>query len=591
MFVGWVLYACGSGIDFTDEGYYLNWIAHPELYAVSHTQFGFLFNPLYHLLGEDLVLLRQANVLIFIGVSWAFFSILLLGRARPTGIRSAQPWVGLAFVLSVSSLVIFYIWLPTPNYNTLALQGLLLGGCGWGLVQIDSRRAVAWGFFLLGIGAWLTFMAKPTTAFIAGLLFFTSLAARRQLAWRPVAIAIITAGLLLLVSAWLIDSSVLKFAERMRGAAADMEKMQGKYTLREILRFDNFNLTHREITILWVGAVFVFLGGFLARSTRRPLQITADCLTLVTLIAFLSTVGFYFFCRPSLLNLFGFELTPLFSYSSAWDWMNNFPFAGVQLLAWPLGALLVFLIGLRQRPNLSAIVAALCFLALPYAYVFGTNGNYWSAMGGAAVFWCAGGLILLWPEPPGPIRWPQFLPFTSAILAGTVIILALATEAPYRQAQPLRKNQISVQISGRGSLRVPAGTAAYINEVARILEQNGFQPGDPVIDLTGHYPTLLHLIGASPIGLAWLPGGYGGSEAVTQSGLDRVPREDLRRAWVLSEPEGLRNLPPQLLQRYDLDLQRDYEEVGTVDSPVADYSRSFKQHLLKPKIPRLRAGN
>ena len=50
------------GFDFTDEGYYLNWISNPFYYEASATQFGFIYHPLYLFVGEDLVLLRKTNL-------------------------------------------------------------------------------------------------------------------------------------------------------------------------------------------------------------------------------------------------------------------------------------------------------------------------------------------------------------------------------------------------------------------------------------------------------------------------------------------------------------------------------------------------
>ena len=45
--LGWVLLNCRAGFDFTDEGFYLNWIANPWNYRASLSQFGFVYHPLY----------------------------------------------------------------------------------------------------------------------------------------------------------------------------------------------------------------------------------------------------------------------------------------------------------------------------------------------------------------------------------------------------------------------------------------------------------------------------------------------------------------------------------------------------------------
>ena len=61
--LSWMLWYSRYGFDFTDEGFYLVWIANPFNYRVSTSQFGYLYHPLYLLLGRSISLLRQANVL------------------------------------------------------------------------------------------------------------------------------------------------------------------------------------------------------------------------------------------------------------------------------------------------------------------------------------------------------------------------------------------------------------------------------------------------------------------------------------------------------------------------------------------------
>ena len=52
------------GLEFSDEGFYLNWIANPETYSISYTHFGFLFAPLFDLLGNNIAFLRIAGIII-----------------------------------------------------------------------------------------------------------------------------------------------------------------------------------------------------------------------------------------------------------------------------------------------------------------------------------------------------------------------------------------------------------------------------------------------------------------------------------------------------------------------------------------------
>lgn len=583
--LGWLLYLCGAGIDFSDEGYYLNWIAHRELYPASATQFGFVYGPLYDLVGHNLVLLRQANLLLTMGCGWFFFSLLVLDQRRPTG-RERVAWLALAFVFSVSTLTVFHLWLPTPSYNTLTLQGLVLGGGGLCLIRRDAAENRSRGYILLGVAGVLTFLAKPTTAAAAAPLFIACLAARRQLTWRGSLIIGLTCLLFLAIAALAIDASMAQFYARIANAATDAEKLQSSHSFWEIVRFDTFNLNRTQHYILWLGAAFVGVTCWLAASGAGVLRLGSLSLVLASFTGFLAVISFYYFSQPSLLRLYGYELSPFFSYAPSNEWIRRFPpTGGVLLLAWPMGALAVLLTRIFRRPAWSELGVALGLLLMPYAYVMGTNVNHWQAMGGAAVFWCAAGLIWLWPSAPAEPRWPQFLPYAAAVFTGTVLLLIPATEAPYRQRQPLRMNSERVAGNEGDLLRVPADTAHYIRNVRILLDEHGFKPGDPMIDLTGHYPALLHVIEAQPIGHAWLLGGYPGSDGFVRRGLDRVPLETLRRAWVLTQPDGPRALSPDLLRHYGLDLTKDYEEVGTIDSPVAEYSISFKQHLHRPKSP------
>lgn len=576
-----LLYLSRSGIDFTDEGYYINWIAHRELYPVSPTQFGFVYGPLYDLVGQNLVLLRAANLVLTLGCGWFFFGQLILDQRRPVGAERLA-WLALAFVLSLSSLTVLYLWLPTPSYNTLALQGLLLGGGAIGLIRRDAAENRTRGYLLLGAAGVLTFLAKPTTAAAAAPLFLVCLAVRRQLTWRGLLLMALTSLVGMVAAALAIDASLTRFYLRLAKAAADTQLLQSSYSFWATVRVDSFDLTRPQHHALWYGAAFLGITSWLAASSRRGLGLVSCGLVLASLSALLAIFGFYFFHRPSLLNLYGYELGPLFSYSSGGEWIRRFPNSGVLLLAWPVGAFAACLVRFSRRPAWSEMTVALCLLLMPYAYVVGTNVNYWQAMGGAAVFWCAAGLVCLGPSTLVAPSWPQFLPLAAGAFAGTVLLLVPAIEAPYRQRQPLHMNGARIAGMEGGFLRVPDDNAHYIQSVKELLDRHGFEPGEPMIDLTGRFPTLLYLVKAKPVALAWMLGGYPGSEAFVRQGLDRAPPESLRRAWVLSEPGGPRALSPALLEPYDLDLARDYEEIGTVNSPLAEHSRSFKQHLYKP---------
>ncbi|WVV48786.1 hypothetical protein THH46_08975 [Pseudomonas sp. NA13] len=127
--LGWLLKYSTYGIEFTDESFYLVWISNPFIYDVSLTQFGFIYHPLYRLLDGDIAALRQANILMTFGLAWGLAYVLLSSLA-PESREKRIVLHTAAAGLAGSVLIFFDIWLPTPSYNSLALQALLITSIG-----------------------------------------------------------------------------------------------------------------------------------------------------------------------------------------------------------------------------------------------------------------------------------------------------------------------------------------------------------------------------------------------------------------------------------------------------------------------------
>jgi hypothetical protein len=82
-------------------------------YHASVSQFGFVYHPLYKLVGGDIALLRQANVLISFALGWALCFTLLRSisiRWDTVGV-SQSGLVGIAIVAGTGSLAFFDLWL------------------------------------------------------------------------------------------------------------------------------------------------------------------------------------------------------------------------------------------------------------------------------------------------------------------------------------------------------------------------------------------------------------------------------------------------------------------------------------------------
>ncbi len=113
----------GYGLDRTDEGLYLLAMARPGDDPATVYLFGHLLAPLYRLLGGDVTGLRLAG-----GAAVAVLSAWLLHAAAEVG--GARRWErALAAVVGGGAAAVAFAWFPmTPSYNTVALCGCLLVG-------------------------------------------------------------------------------------------------------------------------------------------------------------------------------------------------------------------------------------------------------------------------------------------------------------------------------------------------------------------------------------------------------------------------------------------------------------------------------
>ncbi len=516
------------GIDLTDEGYYLQWIDHPRAYAESVTLFGFLYHPFYQWLNGDLVLLRQGNLLLTLGLSiWLAYGMLLPETSR-------RERIGIAFLLGLSAMMSYALWLPTPNYNSLNLQALLLAANG--LVMVQRRPEWLWSWILLGLSGALTFLAKPTSALALAVVVVGYLLLRRLWKWRGV-VATVCSGLgALVLSALLIDGSITRFIARLHTGALDALLMDEK--AKPFIRFDSLSIGVLEATGMIVGLLLVF------GTARLPARYGCALMYAALFFGFLVIA----------------EMVPEFS---AYRRMFGLIFWGPVL-----GAVLY-----RQwfpQPNLWPRALAIVFMLLPLVYCFGTNNNYWAASALTAVFWLLAAVALL-PRHAFPIA--------VAGLLGTLLVLSMAISHPYRQSQPLTLLDARVTLPATGTeLTVHPSSARYLTELSAALPV-----GTPVIDMTGVSPGALSAVGAVSKAAAWMIGGYSGSANLMHARLTRLSCTEIAESWILAEPGNRGRLPLDELPRYGIDLAR-YTKFGPFAVPLlTDAETPRMQFLYQPK--------
>ena len=568
-----VLNYSSYGFDFTDESYYLVWISNPFIYEVSVAQFGYIYHPLFWLLGGDIAAFRQVNALITYGLSW-WLAYTFLKSLAP--VESAQRVslhilaAGLA-TTSFASLTHNASWLPTPSYNSLAFQGLLIVALGLLLAdKVNSSRSAA-GWILIGVGGWFAFMAKSSTALVLTVGVLAYLAIVRKFTVRMLLLAASSALALLLVSALLIDGSIFEFAERLRLGIEFAHLSDSKHTMSHIFRIDDF---------------FYYLG------KKGKIAIL-----LVAISSFIATRGAYLGTKKGmalslLLSAAFFCLIALPAFGLIQRSTGFFRFKGMVIFGVVFSAVAIGLV--FERKNILNNITpsqwgiALLFFAMPHIYAFGTNNNYWAQGTSASIFWLLAGFTILAPLIREKTKWWFVVPLVLASQAVTATLLQISFERPYRQPQALRLQDSIVEIGATGSnLKLSAGYAQYIEDAKRAAQNASFETGTPMIDLSGQSPGILFALRAESIGSAWIIGGYSGSLNLAKAVLGRTSCKQIAAAWVLFEPEGPRSIPTEVMSSLGAEFPANYKAVASWQTAegAGGYVDSRTQVLYSPIAP------
>ncbi|KYG69891.1 hypothetical protein AZI85_15980 [Bdellovibrio bacteriovorus] len=560
LIVSFGLYASKYGIEFTDEGFYLNWISDPYTFATGTTQFGFVYHPLYLLFNGDIIALRQANFLFTLGVSWLVFEKVFSLPAYRQAFLDAQSRMAkhaLSFAFSITALLIFHLWLPTPNYNTLNFQSLLLACAGVLFIEQKPQVFSWFGWGLIGVAGFLCFMAKPTSAFLLALSILVYAGTSRRFILGAFVAGSISITLLW-VLAIVIDGSISQFLlVRVAEGIADLQALDGGHSFYEMFRLYKFDFSKLElIGIFSIGLLSTLPGLFV--KLRQPnsglvnlAESAAVLLVFVVLARYILPV--LEDARPTVLVValaFGMLVR---SYSIDRKFIT-------------------------AKRNL---VPFCLFLFMPYIYSFGTNNNYFLVSCSAGLFWIVACLSLCSSKSKIP-SWHCFstAAFLSQIIACAV--LYVATVKPYRQPTSLWNNSVPAHFRNT-DWKLNSESALYIANLQGLMRDSRFKDKTPVLDLSGRNPSFSFIVNARSLAYPWLIGGYPGSVLHAKRGLSRVSCSNLGVAWLLIEPNGPRSISAEVLEQFDINLASDYEIVGSFRSPKSDYFETFEQIVYKPK--------
>ena len=572
-----VLVRCRHGLDFTDEGFYLNSIADPWLYRSGVTQFAVIYHPVFKATGGDIALMRQFNVFLtwVLSVLVAWFCV--ADHSQP---RSAW-FVQAALAASLAGTSLLYLslfWLPTPSYNGLALQGLLIVAIGLAIVDAKPLTATVFNYreviaaTLVGLGGALVFMAKPPSAILLAAVMLPIFIVIFSRAWLMTGLAAMVALVFVLAIGLILDGDLPAFISRYRRGMELAEELVPAHSFFSMLRLEALGAPRRA----WFGFALLGIATWsillLARS-RRP-AMGFWLLGLAAFASLLGTIGLML--KPELVRF----LPRLASYSNI--------AVGPPLLVASFFAIALGWQRLTVERGLRPLLMAAFFFICPYLFAVGTGNRVTTQALGALVFWpLAAAQVARCLLPQEILRYVHTV-VAAAVVPITLCLVTGSMQQPYRQNAPLHTQlePIAVGPSHTSLLFVDRESARYLRELrASVPGGSDRLRGTPMLDFTGSHPATVYALGAKAIAMPWLIGGYAGSMAVVDRAVASVPCEILAQAWLLTSPGSQREISLSVLKRQGLDQH------GPIAGPLTGpwTGNASVQYLLAPRTDTVTA--
>ena len=516
-----------SGIDGTDEGYYISSVLFPNKIPHAPTDFAFYLRPVWLVSGENLANYRVAG-LVMIFVSAAYFSLELIRWIEPASLRFHRELFMVLLCLIAAGLAYQYsLWIPTPGYNLLSLCLLV---CSATSFLTLARNSEFWGLEL-GRIAW-----SPLAT--SGLILFTLVATR------------ITAAIFVSISFFLvwwlfgylknIRKLVLQFFFGMLTGlilhtiltlrppwkslqswsySLELSKLRDDHALKVLMEFDFI----QSDVIPWLRWCVILLS--LVFVIRR-LNLSFLVRTLFALLASTFTVITMWDSRPN----GGVRVMEL---GVGWWWLR--------LTIYGMFIALIIPLRLSKQNLLGILIAALSLIGAAGS----ANGIFRQL-----IFTC--GLLLAGLTTQQIViakqtEWKSltFLPMAPIFIVFLLLNYSASSDAiqtPYRTGGTIWDSSENVSFGRFGSMNVNPHSAEYVRWVEKIRR---FLPSDTacVVNLEGGTPSLAALVDVPPAGTNWDLGGYLGSVESSKRSLQIDSCWKKNPFLLISASQGTRSLP------------------------------------------------
>ena len=590
-----LVYFSFFGLNFTDEGFYLNMIANVGEYpgwAIS--QFDAVISPFYHLFAENIVALRIFSLISSLLLGWGAVVLLFLFHRHSVPLRGWQLTL-LSLSFSSSIYFAFPLWL-TPSYNSVAFAGSTVFAVGLIMAfRIDSIGQY-FRYFATAVvtfGLVLAFAGKITTGVaLSAILLVVSLFSHLQR--KTLLLALFIALLIWLTFAAFVYGGPLRYFDEVLLTRDILSVSDQRHTFLHqislILEELILGFPWRALIYVFIAQTF-FLSAFSILVSRKHLYDLIK-FALLVVVTFISIAGFSILFVPSITAIVfnRYVLLSIWLFSLAFSYVSfklsnrlfpalrfHKPFQGYFDSHWAADDFWL----------------TLGLLLAPFAYAFGTDIGLWEHVYELSFVYVLAFLNLYLKNPPSfqeKSKDSLLLGFVAAsVLFVSIPSVAHAVQRPHLQQSPLWLNNAQVSIhQGKAQLKVSSSVAAYLTKFQEAAFSAGFTQGTALLDFGAWKPTLAYVLSGRAIVSPWILAGSDSTNRALQSRLENTSCQDLSSAWIITQPDSTRMPPLSLLEAHGIDLANStmYELVLSIDTPSLDqgFTPPGNQRLYKPLL-------
>ena len=555
--VGWILRKADHGFDLSDESFYMIWIERPFEYPVAITQFGSVLSIPFALVGNDLIVFRQLNILTTFGLAFVVaYQLLGPWLRRLDCTLLVRLAVSAAFALP--SLTVMTYWLLTPSYNSLnGVAFLLVCVAVFSHPQTERRQMIA--ALLIGLGGYLSFMAKPTSAAVLGVMVLGFVWGIERWCWKSLLVAVCSAFSFLIISTCWVAGDPISFVVELR-ETLDFSQ-HPDYSFLRLIRWNSPHLDSRWRMTFGVASLLLFV---LLRVANRRVVGEFSVWPVRVLSCVLLGVGMF----GVVATWFDFQ-----TYSVGFLEHRDDEYGRKERYLF-LSLLSVAVIAAYFREMDRRRLVAACFLFwLPYAFAFGTNINYWDKGATIAFFWVISLAVAISALPPRKSQLTYVMLIASFLPLFCVLDLEYAYTNPYRQESFAESTMKPVTIGrGKTEIMMAEETADLIELLRQEVKTAGFEEGMPVLDLTSQGVGLIYTIGGNNFPVVWSSAGSPWAEKSLRQYLMHRSDERLENLWVLKKEGWVDSNPDTVLEEVGLSMADFVEAVRIPTTAVVGNS-------------------